>query len=138
MGTNYQFGKLIGRQVPSASDLGGAKTNTQGRSVPDYKPFPDESSGGASVGTVKQSPPQMANGGIVKGSGPKAASYAEGGVVLGRVRDFMKAPNQFTDENDEKDIGERGPSRYQSRYAKKGPREKAPTKADVKTPMPRK
>jgi hypothetical protein len=31
----------------------------------------------------------------VKGSGPKTASYAEGGAVLGRTKDFMKTPDRF-------------------------------------------
>jgi hypothetical protein len=33
----------------------------------------------------------------VKGSGPKTASYAQGGEVLGRTKDFMKTPDRFRD-----------------------------------------
>ncbi len=39
-----------------------------------------------------------------KGSAPQTASYAEGGAVLGRTRDFMKTPDEFRDgtgKNDE-------------------------------------
>jgi hypothetical protein len=32
-----------------------------------------------------------------KGSGPRTASYAEGGPVLGRTREFLKEPDEFTD-----------------------------------------
>jgi hypothetical protein len=32
-----------------------------------------------------------------KGAGPKVASYAEGGPVLGRTREFLKEPDEFTD-----------------------------------------
>lgn len=32
-----------------------------------------------------------------KGTGPKDASYAEGGAVLGRSTDFMKTPDRFRD-----------------------------------------
>lgn len=39
-----------------------------------------------------------------KGSGAKSASYAAGGAVLGRTRDFMKTPDKFrTDKPAEKD-----------------------------------
>lgn len=31
----------------------------------------------------------------MKGSGPKTASYAEGGAVLGRTKDFMKTEDRF-------------------------------------------
>jgi len=87
-----------------------------------------------------------ARGGWVKGEGAKAASYAEGGPVYGRTRDFMKAPNQFTDLNDEADENKRGPSRYESTYGKKGadtvkkgePNPSGKWKSEAKTPTPRK
>lgn len=56
----------------------------------------------------------------IKGGDIKEAAYAQGGAVLGRTRDFIKGPNQFTDTNDEVDSNARGASRYQSRYAKGG------------------
>lgn len=34
---------------------------------------------------------------FAKGDTPKDASYAKGGAVLGRARDFLKIPDQFTD-----------------------------------------
>jgi hypothetical protein len=34
---------------------------------------------------------------FAKGSKPKNADYAKGGDVLGRTRDFLKVPDQFTD-----------------------------------------
>jgi hypothetical protein len=58
--------------------------------------------------------------GYAKGGDVRDAAYATGGAVLGRAKDFMKAPNQFTDTNDEADSNARGPSRYQSKYAKSG------------------
>jgi hypothetical protein len=33
---------------------------------------------------------------MTKGSGPKEASYAAGGPVLGRSRDFLKTADEFT------------------------------------------
>lgn len=41
---------------------------------------------------------------FAKGHKPQTASYASGGAVLGRVRDFMKEPDSFRDgsgKNDE-------------------------------------
>jgi hypothetical protein len=40
-----------------------------------------------------------------KGSGPKTASYAKGGPVLGRVREFIKEPDSFRTDKGKQEYG---------------------------------
>lgn len=42
-------------------------------------------------------PGEKGAGEMSKGKGPKTASYAKGGPVLGRTTDFMKTPDRFRD-----------------------------------------
>src|SRR5262245_59625261 len=42
-------------------------------------------------------PGEKGAGEMAKGSGPKQASYAKGGEVLGRSKDFIKTPDRFRD-----------------------------------------
>ena len=108
------------------------------------KTFPIPSSPAGPGGEDKPKPNAYAKGGDVK-----ACSYAVGGPVYGRTRDFLKEPVEFR----EKDEGKRqspdvvGDSADEDqKYAKSGvgsgkgihapPAEKS--KSAVKTPMPRK
>ncbi len=92
---------------------------------------------------------QYARGGFVKGEGARAASYAVGGPVYGRTRDFLKEPVEFRDRDEGKRqsqdvVGDTADA--DQKYGKSGagagkgmhapPSEKS--KSSVKTPMPRK
>jgi hypothetical protein len=72
-----------------------------------------------------------------KGGDVKAASYAAGGPVLGRARDFMKEPSPFRDDQDFPS-GKRKTMPEDQEYEKKGKGEQGKDKSSVKTPMPRK
>jgi hypothetical protein len=104
---------------------------------PVYKPFPDEAA-------PKPTPPAYAKGGDVK-----SCSYAKGGPVYGRTRDFLKEPVEFRDRDEGKRqsqdvVGDTADA--DQKYAKSGagagrgihapPSEKS--KSAAKTPMPRK
>ena len=90
-----------------------------------------------------------ARGGFVKGEGARAASYAVGGPVYGRTRDFLKEPVEFRDRDEGKRqsqdvVGDTADA--DQKYGKSGagagkgmhapPAEKS--KSAVKTPLPRK
>jgi hypothetical protein len=54
-----------------------------------------------------------------KGGNVKSCSYAKGGVVLGRRRDFMKEPDPFSD-------GAVGPNAADSQFRKMTPKGGSP------------
>jgi hypothetical protein len=43
-----------------------------------------------------------------KGSGPQVASYAQGGPVVGRTKDFMKTPDSFRTDKQERSFEKSG------------------------------
>ena len=84
-----------------------------------------------------------AGGGSVKGEGSRSASYARGGPVLGRVREFMKEPSPFRSGVDgvapanQRPIAAGGePGEPTSSYPKSGKGEQGKDKS-LKTVMPR-
>lgn len=71
--------------------------------------------------------PSHAGGGAVKGSGPKTASYAKGGPVIGSTSKFLKTPDRsiatrFMKTEDEfRDPGEINPNADEDQmYGKSG------------------
>ena len=72
-----------------------------------------------------------------KGGDVKACSYAEGGPVLGRARDFMKEPSPFRDDQDFPP-GKRKTMPEDQAYEKSGKGAPGKDKSAVKTPIPRK
>ena len=78
-----------------------------------------------------------ARGGFVKGEGARAASYAVGGPVYGRTRDFMKEPSPFRDDQDFPP-GKRKNMPEDQAYEKSGKGAPGKDKSAVKTPLPRK
>ena len=97
----------------------------------------------AGPGGDKPGTPKAVNDAPVKSEGAQTASYAEGGAVLGRTRNFMKEPDPFSagmpggfaggDSKEKKMKADPGSPQD---YA--GGKPKGKYKADVKTPMPRK
>ena len=85
-----------------------------------------------------------AKGGFIKGEGARTASYAAGGPVLGRTREFLKEPSPFRSGVDgvapanQRPIAAGGaPGEPTSAYAKSGKGEKGRDKS-LPTVMPRK
>jgi len=71
-----------------------------------------------------------------KGSGPKVAHYAEGGPVLGRTREFLKIPDQFTDGRlppKDKGLADDPPQEYEKSKVK----DKAPALRNKQIALPK-
>ena len=74
-----------------------------------------------------------ASNGYAKGGMVKTAHYAEGGPVYGRVRSFVKEPNEFTPA-----MPPKNPNGVPQAYVKSGKGTKPPDKTPNKgTPVPR-
>ena len=71
--------------------------------------YPQKQAVAASLDTARRSGariPKKQEGGMIKGTGPRPASYAQGGPVLNTSRSiFMKAPDQFRTNVERQDYG---------------------------------
>jgi len=75
------------------------------------------------------------NQGYAKGGPVRTASYAEGGAVLGRTREFLKEPSPFRSSTDGQPPKNQLPGKGgepTTEYAKKGKGEVGKWKSDIK------